>query len=303
MIPAEPGAGAQSETARITRILVKRPDDAFISQDHLEAQWRILNYASCPDYRRAVEEYERFLDLLKGTGADILFLPRDDNLSIDSIYVRDSLVVTARGVILCKMGKEARRGEPEAAASFLKRLGIPVLGGITGDGCLEGGDLIWLDERALVVGEGYRTNADGIRQLKELTAGLVDRFIVVPLPHWNGPADVMHLMSNISPIDRDLAVVYSRLLTVPFRQYLLDRGIRLVEVPDEEYQSKGCNVLAVAPRKCVVLDGNPLTRKRLESEGVETLVYRGEEISRKGAGGPTCLTRPLVRETAKAKTP
>ena len=156
--------------------------------------------------------------------------------------------------------------------------------------------MIWLDERTVVVGQGYRTNAEGINQLRELTQDLVDEIIVVPLPHWNGPGDVMHLMSNISPIDPDLAVVYSRLLTVPFRELLLERDIKLIEVPDEEYESMGCNVLSIGRRKCLQIEGNPMTRQRLEQAGVEVLTYDGREISLKGAGGPTCLTRPLQRE-------
>jgi N-dimethylarginine dimethylaminohydrolase len=193
------------------------------------------------------------------------------------------------------MGKRERRGEPSAAGEYLRELGIPILGAITGEGRLEGGDLIWLDERTLVVGQGYRTNEEGIRQLKDLTSGLVEELVVVPLPHWRGPDGVFHLMSMISPIDFDLAVVYSRLLPVPFRQWLIDRGMKLVEVPDSEFRSMGCNVLATSPRRCITLAGNPQTKRMLEDQGVGVSEYVGEEISRKGAGGPTCLTRPLVR--------
>lgn len=287
---------AQSDTGAIVKIALKRPADAFLSQERLNSQWQRLRYSACPDYERAGADYRKFADLLADTGAEILYLPSDDSLSIDSIYVRDSMFSTNRGVILCNMGKAERQGEPDAAAAFLEANNIPILGRISGEGCLEGGDLIWLDERTIVVGQGYRTNAEGISQLKALTQDLVDEIIIVPLPHWNGRTDVMHLMSNISPIDPDLAVVYSRLLTVPFRELLLDRGIRLVEVPDEEYDSMGCNVLAIAYHKCLMIEGNPTTRQRLEQAGVEVLTYDGSEISLKGAGGPTCLTRPLQRE-------
>jgi N-dimethylarginine dimethylaminohydrolase len=123
----------------------------------------------------------------------------------------------------------------------------------------------------------------------------VDRVVPVPLPHWHGPEDVFHLMSMYSPVDHDLAVVYSPLLPVPFRQLLLKKGYELVEVPEEEFESMGCNVLAVAPRKCVVVEGNPVTRRRLEAAGAEVHEFKGREISMKGGGGPTCLTRPLVR--------
>jgi len=288
---------AQADTGQITKLLLKPAAHAFGSQNQLNGQWRELNYNSCPDYERAADDYQKFTDLLGSTGAEILYLPIDDSLSIDSIYVRDALITTERGVVLCNMGKAERQGEPDAAATFLEANDIPILGRISGDGRLEGGDLIWLDERTIVVGQGYRTNAEGIRQLRKLTKDLIDEIIVVPLPHWNGPSDVMHLMSNISPIDLDLVVVYSRLLTAPFRELLLERDIKLIEVPDEEYESMGCNVLAIGRRKGLMLEGNPATRQRLEQAGVEVLTYDGREISLKGAGGPTCLTRPLQRKT------
>ena len=153
---------------------------------------------------------------------------------------------------------------------------------------------IWLDSHTFVVGRGYRTNADGIRQLRTILGRGVE-VVEVPLPHWRGHHDVMHLMSLISPIDHDLAVVYSPLLPVPFREWLLDRGIQLVEVPDEEFETMGTNVLALGPGRCLMLSGNPRTRAALERAGADVVEYEGTEISVKGAGGPTCLTRPLER--------
>jgi len=167
-------------------------------------------------------------------------------------------------------------------------------GRITAPGKLEGGDLIWLDEKALAIGRGYRTNAEGVRQLRALVGASVE-VIEVPLPHWHGQSDVMHLMSLISPIDRDLAVVYSRLLPVPFREWLLTRDVSLVEVPDEEFESMGTNVLALGPRHCLMVRGNPVTKAALERAGAAVVEYSGREISVKGAGGPTCLTRPITR--------
>ena len=117
----------------------------------------------------------------------------------------------------------------------------------------------------------------------------------MPLPHWRGAGDVLHLMSLISPVDRDLAVVYSPLLPVPFRETLIESGYRLVEVPDEEFDTMGTNVLALGPRECVMIGGNPQTRAALEAAGARVTEYVGHEISVKGAGGPTCLTRPLIR--------
>jgi len=193
------------------------------------------------------------------------------------------------------MGKPARRAEPARAAAWLAEQGWPQDGAIDGPGLLEGGDLIWLDARTCVVGRGYRTNDAGITQLRTLLGSAVE-VVVVPLPHYKGPGDVFHLMSMISPLDRDLALVHAPLLPVPFREWLLARGIALVEVPDEEFASMGCNVLTLAPRRCLMLEGNPETRRRLEAAGCAVVTYEGREISAKGEGGPTCLTRPLVRD-------
>jgi N-dimethylarginine dimethylaminohydrolase len=198
-------------------------------------------------------------------------------------------------MILCDMGKKARAGEPAAQEQELRRQGGHVAGAIVPPGLLEGGDLIWLDARTVVVGEGCRTNAEGIHQLRLLLDNSFDDLIVVPLPEHRGQHDVMHLMSLISPVDGDLAVVYSRLLPKSCRNMLLERGYRLIEVPDDEFETMGTNVLALGPRECVALEGNPKTRAALERAGCRVQIYEGMEISLKGGGGPTCLTRPLAR--------
>ena len=288
--------GSQSEVNEIKSLLLKHPKDAFLDQNNIQAQWKELNYSKPPDYGVAIEEYNDFVKILKEAVPEIHFLPQDDRTGLDSIYVHDSLVITNKGAILCRMGKENRQGESSAAGEFLEELGIPVFGTIKGEGKLEGGDLVWMDERTVAVGLGYRTNKEGIRQFREFTEGFVKEFIVAPLPHWKGPEDVMHLMSLISPVSDDLAAVYPRLLPVLFRDWLLKRGIRLIEVPDSEFETMGCNILTVKPGMCLMVEGNPRTKQMLEAEGIEVLEYKGEEISRKGAGGPTCLTRPLLRE-------
>jgi len=285
----------QSEVGHIQSLLLKHPREAFISKSNIEAQWVDLNYTGCPDYDKSLKEYDNFVELLKKYVPEIHYLPQNSQTGLDSIYVHDSVVVTDKGAILCKMGKEKRGREPSAVGEFLQGLDIPILGSITGDGSLEGGDVVIFDERTLAVGQGYRSNNEGIRQMKELTRGFIEEFVIVPLPHWQGPDDVLHLMSFISPVDHDLAVVYSRIMPVPFREWLLRRGIKLLEVPDSEYETMACNILAVAPRKCIMLAGNHRTKKLLEDEGVEIWEYKGEQISKKGAGGPTCLTKPLIR--------
>ena len=288
--------GCQSEVGKIKRLLLKHPREAFINAENINRQWQQLNYLRAPDFVKAQREYEAFVDLLRPHAAEIEFLPQHDATGLDSIYVHDPAVITSRGAILCNMGKAERRGEPAAMGEIFSTMGVPILGVISGAGALEGGDVVWINERTLAVGRGYRTNDEGIRQLQQLLKDVVDEIVVVPLPHWRGPSDVLHLMSLISPIDHKLALVYSRLLPVPFRQWLLVREIKLLEVPEEEYDNMGCNVLAIAPRKCLMLAGNPRTKALFINEGVEVWEYAGEEISHKGAGGPTCLTRAIWRE-------
>jgi N-dimethylarginine dimethylaminohydrolase len=214
---------------------------------------------------------------------------------MDAIYVRDASIVTPRGIVLCRMGKPARLAEPESQGREFRSRGVAVLGAIESPGALEGGDLVWLDDQTLVVGRGYRTNDEGIRQLRGFVGSDVT-VMVVPLPHYRGPQDVFHLMSIVSPVDKDLAVVYSPLMPIPFREWLCACGIRFVEVPDEEFDSMGTNVLAIAPRRCVMVAGNPVARARLEAAGADVAIYEGSEISHKGGGGPTCLTRPIASE-------
>jgi N-dimethylarginine dimethylaminohydrolase len=289
---------AQSEVGRLSQVVLKHPRDAFVDDRTIAAQWRALRFTEPPDLTRAVDEFDRLLDVLRAVGAEVHLLPPDARTTLDSIYVRDAAVVCDRGVVLCRMGKPERSGEPGAQEEALGRmvgLDLPVLGQIEPPGRLEGGDVLWLDERTFVAGRGYRTNDEGIRKMRALLGDAIDELIVVPLPHWRGKNDVMHLMSLISPVDRDLAVVYSPLLPVPFRERLLERGTTLVEVPDEEFDTMGTNVLALAPRRCLMLAGNPRTRTALERAGAEVTEYEGREISVKGAGGPTCLTRPLRR--------
>jgi N-dimethylarginine dimethylaminohydrolase len=285
----------QSDSLPLRTVLLKHARAALGDQPTVDATWRDLSYLGRPDFAVAVEEYDAFVQLLQGLGAEVLLAPADADTGPDSVYVRDAAVISDRGAILCRMGKPARESEPAALERALREADVPIVGRIGGSGTLEGGDVAWIDPRTVAVGRGYRTNAEGIRQLRSLLGSDVDRVVPVPLPHWRGPGDVFHLMSMFSPVDTNLAVVYSPLLPVPFRQLLLKHEYDLVEVPDEEFDSMGCNVLAVAPRTCVMLEGNPVTRSRLEAVGAEVHTYRGREISTKGGGGPTCLTRPIVR--------
>jgi N-dimethylarginine dimethylaminohydrolase len=283
-----------TEFAPLVSVVVKHARDAFVSPAQIEQQWRQLNFTSAPDLSRALDEYGSFLNLLAASGAEVRQLPPGTGVGLDAIYARDASVVTPAGLVLCRMGKPERVGEPDAQGRAFREWGLPIAGMIEPPGVLEGGDVVWLNEQTLAVGRGYRTNDAGVAQLRRFVGASVE-VVPVPLPHWRGPGDVFHLMSVISPVDADLAVVYSPLMPVMFRERLLDLGYRLIEVPDDEFLSMGANVLAIAPGRVIMLDGNPKTRGQLELAGVDVLVYAGEEISVKGGGGPTCLTRPVRR--------
>lgn len=284
----------QSEVLPLSSVVLKHPRDAFGSAKRIARQWRRLGYSSAPDLRRATREYEEFVRLLEGTGATVRFLPDDGDETLDSLYPRDASIATDRGMILCRMGKAERRGEPAAHGAFFAAAGIPVCGRIEAPGTLEGGDVAWLDRHTLAVARTYRSNDEGLRQLASLLADRVD-ILRMDAPHWRGPGDVFHLMSVLSPVDERTLLVYSPLVPIPLREALLERGFELVEVPDEELGTLGCNALALAPGAVILPRGNPRTRARLEGAGVEVREISACEICVKGAGGPTCLSRPLAR--------
>lgn len=291
--------GTRSNVKPIKSILLKHPRDAFINSQNIASSWPEPGWVrqlGPPDFVRAISEYEEFISLLKDHVPDIRYLPQDGRTGIDSIYVHDPLVITEQGAIILSMGNATRKNEPAAARDYMGKLDIPIRGTIEGEGKVEGGDLLWLGERVLAIGRGYRTNDEGIRQLKKILKDDIDELCVVPLPHWRGDGECLHLLSLISLIEDDLAVVYSKLLPVPFREKLVREGIKLIEVPDDEYETLGCNVLALSPRMCVMLAGNTATRKALEVEGVKVREFEGLEICTKGEGGPTCLARPILRE-------
>jgi dimethylargininase len=281
-----PRFGAASMTGTLERVLVRPP----LAED--AARWREYGWRAAPDPAAAAAEHEIFAALLEDAGAEVV-LSRHDAGNPDAIYTYDPVLVGSEGAVLLRPGKEGRRGEPTALRPVLETAGVPVVAELDEPALAEGGDTLWLDGRTLLVGIGYRTNEEAVRAFEAALPHV--EVIAFDLPHWNGAGAVMHLLSFISPLDADLAVVYPRLAPVRLLRLLAERGIRIVEVPDEEFESQGTNVLALGPRRALALDSNPETRRRMEHAGVDVVVYRGDEISRKGDGGPTCLTRPLLR--------
>jgi N-dimethylarginine dimethylaminohydrolase len=277
----------------LRRVLVRPPDAAFGSAD--PGRW---HYTDTPDLAVARDEHGTLVEILRRAGAEVV--QHDEPLvgHADAVFVHDPALITDAGAIILRMGKPLRRGEEEAMAATLTRHGVPVHARLKEPAVAEGGDLVWLRPDLLAVGRGFRTNPEGIDQLAAALRPLGASTVEVPLPYGGGPEACLHLMSLISVLDRDLAVAHLPLLPVPFVELLHDLGFSIVEVPDAELATMGPNVLATGPRQCLALRGSPITRNRLQAAGCEVATYRGDELSLKAEGGPTCLTRPLWRAGA-----
>lgn len=280
----------QSMTAPLRRVLVKRPDQAFAVQD--PQAW---HYAARPDLLAAQAEHDAFTDILRKHGAEVVYHDVAQPDRADSVFVYDPVLITHEGAILLNLGKALRQGEEQAMARQLTALQVPVIGELSGEQRAEGGDMFWLDERTLAIGRTFRTNQAGVEALRALLEPRGVEVQVYDMPVGDGADACLHLMSVISPLAPDAAVVYPRLMPVPLWQELQRRGLRLIEVPDAEFSTQGPNVLAITPTVCLMLAGNPVTRARLEDAGFTVETYVGNELSLKAEGGPTCLTKPLVR--------
>ena len=253
--------------------------------------WERLGWRAAPDLDKLEREHEAFRGLLAETGAELVEA-RGEPGNLDSLYVYDPALIVPGGAILLRPGKEGRLGEPEALRPGLEAAGLPILGRLEAPATADGGDTVWLDEMTLLVGRSYRTNDGGIEMLRMLLPRA--EVFAFDLPHVHGRTEVLHLRSLLNPISPQLAVAFLPLLPARLVDLLGKRGMRLVEVPEEEFATMGPNVLGLeGGRRAVALAGNDVTRQRLEAAGVEVLVYDGDEISRKGDGGPTCLTLPL----------
>jgi N-dimethylarginine dimethylaminohydrolase len=287
------GWGGQTMVGALRRVLVRAPAPPASG-----VEFAAFGYPHAVKHERAVREHAAFRELLAAAGAEVITAGPDEPGLLDAIFAYDPSLMTDAGAILLRPGKALRLPEVALAERAYAELGIPIAGRIAAPGAVEGGDTLWLDEQTLAVGRGYRTNDEGIRQLRALLEPRGVSVLTVDLPHWRGPGECLHLMSFISPVGERLAVVYLPLMAVPFVAELRRRGWDLIEVPDAEFATHGCNVLALGPRRALVCDGSPVTRARLEAAGVDVVAYTGDEISHNRAGGPTCLTRPILRATA-----
>lgn len=283
--------GGHSLWQPLERVMVRQPGLPGSGTD-----WSDLAYFHPVDVERSNAEHAEFVQLLMDRGVDVVVAPPDEPGYLDAVFCYDPSLMTNEGAILLRPGKPQRVDEVAFHAKTYADIDIPVLGTIESPGTVEGGDTLWIDDETLAVGRGYRTNREGIRQLQEILSPLGVRVLDYDLAHYHGPGECLHLMSFISPVGDRLAVVYLPLMPVQLVEDLLERDWRFIEVPDEEFESMACNVLAVGPQDVVAMNGNPITRKRMEAAGCTVRVYPGQEISYNRAGGPTCLTRPLWRK-------
>jgi N-dimethylarginine dimethylaminohydrolase len=280
--------GARSMTTPLREVLVQRPRAAFGRAFEEPAH----GFLHPVDLASAQREHDAFTALLRRLGVSVHDLASDAPHP-DLTYPFDPLLVTDRGTIALRSGKPTRRGEEAELERWLGAHGVPALGRIRAPGTVDGGDTFWLRPDLLCIGRTLRTNDAGARQLADLVGGDVRVF---DLPFWRGPAELLHLLSVVSPVADDLAAAYLPLLPVGLWALLRDLGIRLIAVPDEEFPTLGCNVLAVRPGVCVAADGNPATRRGLEAAGCEVHTFPAQEIGINGSGGPTCLARPILRQ-------
>jgi len=273
----------------VQRIYVRPPHaDAFVN-------WEAYGWHTIPDPEAAAAEHAALVDTLRRHVPDVVVgtapVPGDP----DAVYAYDPTLVIEAGVIPLRPGKEGRRGEPAVVADELAATGLAILPALEAPATAEGGDMLFLDDGTLLLGIGYRTNEAAVVQLRPRLAEEGIAIETFDLPHFHGPGECLHLMSFISMLDADLAVVYRPMMPVRLVQLLESRGVAMVDVPDEEFPTMGPNVLALGPRKALAIAGNPVTRERMEAAGVEVQTYEGVHISLNGDGGPTCLTRALAR--------
>ncbi|MXW39391.1 MAG: arginine deiminase [Acidobacteria bacterium] len=293
LAPAPAGLGPPNMCGKLVRALLIGPRAVGWNAG---ASWRELGYLHPPEEALAARQHERIRSLLLERGVDIVEPDAAvSGLTPDAVYCHDASFPSRRGMILMRMGKQNREGEPAAHARIYEAAGFPVIGAVEAPGLAEGGDLVWLDEHTLLAGEGYRTNAAGIAQLGEVLAEDGVEVVTAPLPFGDGPHRCLHLMSLISVLDRRTMVADLRFLGVPTFEMLRARGWEFIPIVENERPTMAANVLALGGRTLLAIAANHETNARLRAAGFEVLTYEGSEISQNGSGGPTCLTRPLVR--------
>lgn len=292
---ANGGFGGQSMVAPLRRVLVCPPATAGWGRRDQAERWRELGYLHPPDAGVAEQQHQALRKALQGAGAEVICLEPGNNLSLDTVYVHDPSFPTNQGALLLRMGKSCREAEPKHHRTFYEQQGIPLLGEIQPPGTVEAGDMVWLDDSTVLIGRGYRTNLSGIEQVRALLGPRGAEVLSAPLPHGGGPQTCLHLMSLLSRLDERTVLVDLAWLAVETVELLQERGYRLIEIEAAERASLACNVLSLGNGKLLAFAENLKTNDRLRSHAFEVVAVPGSEMGINGGGGPTCLTRPLLR--------
>ena len=279
----------------LQRVLVCSPRSAGWDRPEYAARWKALGFRHAPEFSTAESQHVALCRELTAAGAEIIELPPAPDLSLDAVYTHDASLATDFGLLAMRPGKANRVVEGHHHASFTTRLGIPTLAKIVVPGTSEAGDIVWLDAQTLLIGHGYRTNADGIAQMRNLLAPRGIEVISAPLPYGNGPSECLHLMSLISLLDESTALVDLPWLAVETVELLKARGYKLIEIDYSERDTLACNVLALGRKRLLAIEENRKTNDVLGAAGFDVRTFPGSEICINGSGGPTCLTRPLLR--------
>ena len=287
--------GSQAMSARLARVMMRRPGPSLLAADP-----KAWHYGPTFDGAKAIPQYAAFAGLVEKSGAEILWIEDEGDGLADAMFTHDPSIVTDRGALVLRMGKALRLGEGDLHEAAYRRAGIPILGRLEAPGTVEGGDCVWVDSKTLAIGRGIRSNQAGIDQVREILAPLGVTVLGFDLPLWQGEEACLHLMSVISPLADDLALVHAPLLPASFYLLLRERGIRLIVAPPEEFAASNglnLNVLPTSPKKVIMVAGFPQTRAAMEAEGCEVETFEADALCIACEGGPTCLTRPVLRVT------
>jgi len=284
-----------SMVAALQRVLVCSPRTAGWNRPEYAARWRDLGYRHAPDFAKAQAQHDALCQQLAAAGAEIIELAPSHDLSLDAVYAHDASLATDFGLVVMRPGKANRVSEGHHHGAFCVRFAIPMLAKIIAPGTTEAGDMIWLDAKTLLIGHGYRTNAAGIHQMRDVLARKGVEVLSAPLPHGAGPSECLHLMSLISLLDEHTALVDLPWLAVATVELLKGRGFKFIEIDSSERETLACNVLALGNKRLLAIEENRKTNTRLSEAGFEVRTFPGSELCINGGGGPTCLTRPLLR--------
>jgi N-dimethylarginine dimethylaminohydrolase len=285
-----------SMTGELLRVMVCPPGNAGWDNSGKAAAGEELGFHHAPDFAAARRQHETLCRLLSESGAEVVCLPAAESSTLDAVYAHDASLATDYGVVLMNPGKKNRVAEVQAHAKFCGQLGIPVFGEIRPPGTTESGDIVWLDSRTLLIGDGYRTNKAGIEQMRALLSSKDVEVLSAPLPYGPGPSACLHLMSLMSMLDEQTILVDLPWLAVETVELLKGRGFRLIEIEYSERETLACNVLAFGQKRLIAIEENAMTNQRMRDAGFDVRTFPGSEICINGAGGPTCLTRPLLRK-------